>query len=538
MLHSQGEGTSGGSSRNNSEHAVTDPSVSQQLRPDDQRLAILAHQGVQGELPPNSLAALEQAFHTADVVECDIYTAPDSSEIVVIHPESFFLFVDKNGMQNEKPIPIGLDELRAVNVRGHQLVPTLNEVLDVYTSIPGRKAELHIELKGPGTAEAVVPLLRQRVESGELAYEDFLLTGLCYKGDEKSRIEVARELDPEARLVLVVRGGDLESEGFDGWQGVIEKGKELQVEVITAARKFLTPEIVAQLRDAGFEVGCYHSRTSDELEAALALETDVVAADFFCGASVEDYPHVRKNGSPLFAPLQEAGYYHMRDLIWELGWKLESQRDSWPNVDQGPGKVQADAGVLHREDQLIAKLLHEGVESPVHCDLSRVLIPEEFLGDIDRTVFSTTVTFSELLSPGGQLRLRDSLLDDFLDRDVPGVSEATVDFLTGLSVRDFLRIGDGVPQELLREVSQPLDETELSFCETFSRDFAVRTGRLLGMLGFTALNPRHGAKDSYTVAISSPLLDESSWARQGAHEQVQAQLLRSGKMGEVEFLSS
>ena len=44
----------------------------------EQRLKILAHQGVQGQYPSNSLAALEAAFGVADCVEFDVYLTRDA----------------------------------------------------------------------------------------------------------------------------------------------------------------------------------------------------------------------------------------------------------------------------------------------------------------------------------------------------------------------------------------------------------------------------------------------------------------------------
>ena len=514
------------------------------LRPVEHRLAILAHQGVQGEYPPNSLAGIRQACGTADVLELDVYvaeTAAGKQEVVVIHPEGYFLYVDSKGMQNEKPIPASFETLRAVVAKGTPLVPTLNEVLDAYQERVREtqfRTEIHIELKGPGTAGPVLEILKQRMQQGEISYKDFLLTGLCYKNDTTSRIAEARALDPQARLVLVLRGGNLKEEGFNDWADVFATARRLNVEVVTAARKFLTPEAIQNIRDQGFVAGCYHARTSDEIEAAISLGADVVAADYFLSANASDYPHVRTSGSPLFAELSQSGFYILRDWIWELGWDLEKQRESWPRLElatEGTSAETDGAIVVDAQGSVSLKLCtNHGKKSDLVVSASEVTIPEKYLGNSDRK--AGVKTFTDLFSQEAVLRNFVTLAEavgsaSLVKRDMPSIQS----FATALRMEDLAALSQASISAERLSTLPVLEPKEFALVENLAREYLQRLGRVFGMLGFTAINPRHGEKESYVLSADCSISSLSAIFRVGAEEQYAAQLARSGKSGEIRW---
>jgi len=529
---------------------VNDPAILEPLVELKQRLKILAHQGVQGDYPSNSLPALEAAFGVADCVEFDVYLATDAHgrpRIVVIHPEGYFLYVNKDGMENNGALPMTFEQTQSIKVRGQPLIPTLEAVLDSHhklTKERGKSTEIHIELKGPGVAEYLIPMLRQRVASGELQIEDFALTSLCYPGD-RTRLERARELDPEVRLVLVVRGGDFRQDGFDDLDDVIAFAKRIEADTIIGSRRLMDRELVATLRAAGFKVGCYHSRTSDELGATLALDVDYVAADYYLGPKVSDYPGVLPQGVALFGELTQVGFYQLRDWLWELGWHCEGLRSNlalpseYDHVFALGQKIDSAVSFdPNRRQSLLLQLRAEGNLPARIVDFSTIEIPAKFLGATEKALQKNPgelISFDRLLSPEG---LESSLRTTFASvlGLCPNITSVDLERLAAaITLEQAILFSEGRAERLIRELGLDLNPDQLKFIENLSTEFLIKAGRVLGMLSFTALCPRHAPAEEFVTAVDSDLSRESESVRFGAAQQIQAQLLRSGKKGKVVF---
>lgn len=499
-----------------------------------QVLRFIAHQGVQGDYPTNSLPALEAAFGVADCVELDLYVASRSDgkpEIVAIHPEGYFLWVSTTPMQNEKPLPMTFEQTRDLKVLGQPLIPTIDEIVDRYVARcaeTGKRSELHFELKGPGTAEVVLPILQARIARGDLTYADFALTGLSYPGD-RGRLAVARDLDPNVRLVFVARGGDYGVDGFNGLDEAIEFAKGIGADTFTVARRGLPFEDIAKIRDAGFKVGTFHCRTSDEAEAAVSLGAEYVAADLFRGASILSYPGARVGGCPLYRELDSLGFFHTRDWIWEIGWEAERSRAAAVKVQQMPQHPSAeltDLGGLSlgADGETILRWAEKGRVTGEWLDFSAVPVSGKFIqsgtgSDAPaatwRSLLSTDAVVSETQRVVSALGL-----DGALAAFVESLQKSSLDFRTIV---------------LIAEREPNSESAEDCAVHEVTRQVLTRYGRLVGTAAFTALRPRHGERECYTVAIEAPEVEGSRWIRQAAEEQVAAQGLRSGKRCSVLF---
>lgn len=500
-----------------------------------QVVKFIAHQGAQGTYPPNSLPALERAFGVADCVEFDIYVAnrgDGTPEVVTIHPEGYFLYVNSQGMQNEKPLPMTFEETRSHTVAGQPLIPTVDEVLQTYLrrcQETGKRSELHIELKGPGTAEVVLPVLRKYIAEGTLSYEDFALTGLSYPGD-RGRLVTARELDKEVRLVFVARGGDYSLDGFNGLDDALAFASSIRADTFTVARRGLPPADIAKIREAGFMVGTYHCRTSDEAEAANALGAEYVAADDFRGASILSYSRARVMGSPLYDALNTLGFFHTRDWIWELGWEAEKSRakatEASLMMEQAQGTIAKTGGLLLQRDGTNALAVCEkGTPTGAILEFSEVPVSLKFISARPQEGALTT-TWRELLSEAALVESTASLLKEL-------AKPRTVDMLLKRMHATALDFNSVVA---LSELSPELCSEDEGVVVEVCRQTLTRYGRLLGTLGFSSLTPRHGKEAEYQVTIHAPFAETSSWIKLAAQEQVAAQGLRSGKTCGLRFV--
>jgi|GEM_PF-3691810 len=498
-----------------------------------QTLKFLAHQGAQGIFPGNSLAAIERAIGVADCVEFDVYTATRADgkqEVVVIHPEGYFLHVNHAGMKNEAPLPLSYEDCLSQEVHGARLIPTLNQVLDSYVRLSserGKRSEIHIELKGPGTAEAVLPLMQERVKRGEISYQDFALTALCSPGD-RSRILAARALDPQVRVAFVARGGDFAVDGFNGLDDAIEFAKSINADTFIVTRRELNRAIVNKIREAGFLVGCFHCRTSDEAEASISLGADYVAADFFCGASILSYPGAYPVGSPLFERLQALEFYKPRDWIWEIGSECEktSQNITTTKVESHPSLRERPGVVIDESGQIILSSSLKGVPNRDPIDFTLVQINPQYIGALELSVTGASETgpsWGQILNVHNQENLFLALAEK--SGILPPKAVAG-----GISLAEIAR---GPQEGFTSRNLTPLQNEDL---KELARSFLVRQGRLIGVLAFTSLAPRHGTSDEYSIEIVAPLIKQSEWMALGCRQQVEAQGLRSGKRCSIEIL--
>jgi glycerophosphoryl diester phosphodiesterase len=499
-----------------------------------QIVKFIAHQGAQGAYPPNSLPALEQAFGVADCVEFDVYVAMRDNgqpEIVVIHPEGYFLYVNHQGMQNEKPLPMTFEETRAHLVDGKPLIPTLDEVLDAYLrrcDETKKRSELHIELKGPGTAEVVLPILRERIKAATLSYDDFALTGLSYLGD-RGRLVQARQLDEQVRLVFVARGGDYSQDGFAGLDDALAFAKSIRADTFTVARRGLPPADIEKIRREGFMVGTFHCRTSDEAEAASALSAEYVAADDFRGASIASYTGARLSGGPVYHELDQRGFFHTRDWIWEIGWEAEKSRDKAAviSASQLPTRLQSAGGLaLAADGSSHLMVCDRGTPTGAALNFSHVPVSKKFVVGGTAEGAHDHYTWQSLLD---ERMLVESARDLLGALAKPGVVEDMLarSHSTRLDREAIIRFSEISPEQL-----NTSEQVVVEIC----RQVLTRYGRLVGALAFSALTPRHGDQTSYEVAIHAPHIESCFWARTAASEQIAAQGLRSGKACTASFI--
>jgi len=140
---------------------------------------VIAHRGSSARAPENTVSAFRLALSDgADGVELDARLTADNT-VVVMHDDDVSRVTDGVGRISE----MSFEQLRAVRVRGGEVVPTLSEVLSV---VVGR-VDVVVEIKGafggarvvPGdeVARAVVPLLDgvprvlcSSFDSGAVAY--------------------------------------------------------------------------------------------------------------------------------------------------------------------------------------------------------------------------------------------------------------------------------------------------------------------------------------------------------------------------------
>ena len=139
---------------------------------------IIAHRGIHGELPENSLAAIGFALDKGLGVEFDVHMSADG-EIVLLHDTSLNRTTTGNGKVGD----YSYDELQDFSLKdkdGNATdhgIPTLTQILD-YAAESGPNGLINIELKGDHTAKPVCNLVTKYIEEGKIPEEQFLLSSI------------------------------------------------------------------------------------------------------------------------------------------------------------------------------------------------------------------------------------------------------------------------------------------------------------------------------------------------------------------------
>lgn len=134
----------------------------------------IGHRGAKGYAPENTLLSFQKALDLGVAgIELDVHLTADG-EIVVIHDETIDRTTNEKGIVNQ----LSLAAIKKLRIDGEHEIPTLKEVLDLVN----QHCFVNIELKGNGTAGAVVALIEHYVLEKNWQYSDFLLSSFNWNG--------------------------------------------------------------------------------------------------------------------------------------------------------------------------------------------------------------------------------------------------------------------------------------------------------------------------------------------------------------------
>jgi glycerophosphoryl diester phosphodiesterase len=212
----------------------------------------VGHRGASALAPENTLRAFEVAIeHGLDLAELDVHLSRDG-QLVVIHD---------NVLPRPDGRPVGeltAEELERVDVGDGQGVPRLVEVFELARGRLG----LYVELKGPGTGEA----LGRLVQTG--AAEGVEVTGGSFRPEEVGALRgVAPDLP---RSVLF---------GRTGMEEMLRACAELETTYVHPCFRPVDQEMIDRFHAAGLQVMTPHTNEPDEARAFARLGVDVIASD-------------------------------------------------------------------------------------------------------------------------------------------------------------------------------------------------------------------------------------------------------------------
>ena len=213
----------------------------------------VGHRGASALAPENTLLALRLAIsHRLDFAEVDVHLSRDGQ--LVVHHDAHFMGGDR------KRVPIA--ELTAAELgrvsKGHdQGIPRLEEVL----ALAGQRIGVYVELKTPGTAEALGTLLRRMHGVPELicgSYSAALVADLRRFAPEVPRSVLFRRVSPSA---------------------MIEICRAVGARYAHPCARPITPMSIGQVHAAGLQVMTPHTNDPAEAERFYEAGADLIASD-------------------------------------------------------------------------------------------------------------------------------------------------------------------------------------------------------------------------------------------------------------------
>ncbi|ONI45780.1 hypothetical protein AN640_04085 [Candidatus Epulonipiscium fishelsonii] len=223
-----------------------------------------AHRGYKKEYPENTLLSIRKAIVSgANGIEIDVHLSKDG-ELVVIHDEDVNRTFEGIGLVRDYT----LEELKEFKNRderedGDCSIPTLQEVFNI---VKPYKLPILIELKTDmiqyeGIEEAVIQLIKQN---------DYMEHS-AIMGFNWDTIKKCRELDPDVRLGLS------KHDRFN--LDILDKAKEIDIQMLTLNYDILSPDIMVTLRDLGYEINVYTVNRKHDMKKMMDYEVHRIITD-------------------------------------------------------------------------------------------------------------------------------------------------------------------------------------------------------------------------------------------------------------------
>lgn len=214
----------------------------------------IGHRGAKGYASENSLFSFEKAIEMGvDGIELDVHLSLDG-QIIVIHDDTIDRTTNGKGFVNT----LSLQELKTFRINEKQAseleqqIPTLNEVFNLVN----QTCFINIELKGKGTASAVVALIEKYILEKNWKYTNFLVSSFDWNA-----VQEVRFLNENIPIgILTETNLDL----------AFSFAKFMKAEAIHPEFHLLTQDNTAQIQAKGIQVFPW---TVNEYEAIQKIKT-------------------------------------------------------------------------------------------------------------------------------------------------------------------------------------------------------------------------------------------------------------------------
>lgn len=218
----------------------------------------IAHRGARGYEPENTLQAFQKAIQMkADGIELDVHLSSDG-HLIVIHDETIDRTTNGKGFVNN----LSLQKLKDFRIENKHQIPILSEVLDLVN----QQCFINIELKGIGTADAVVALIELYISEKNWSYDSFLVSSFDWE-----YLKQINSLDPKLAIGVLTET-DIES--------AITFAKEIKAKAIHPDFHLLNKENTKQIQEIGFQVFPWTVNEKEDIAKIKTYNVNGIISDF------------------------------------------------------------------------------------------------------------------------------------------------------------------------------------------------------------------------------------------------------------------
>jgi len=213
---------------------------------------IIGHRGARGIEPENTMRSFQKAVELqVDYIECDVHMTKDG-RIVLMHDHTVDRTTNGSGAVNS----FSFDEIRKLDAGKGEMIPTLQELLDLAREI----VKLHIELKDETAVEKTVRL----VEKNGMEEKVFLTSG------NTNTLKRVRELN-----------ASISKEHIFGKppDDAIDRALSVNAKRVSCHISHLTSEFVQKAHENGLHVIAWPPNTVEEAKKAVECGVDLICTD-------------------------------------------------------------------------------------------------------------------------------------------------------------------------------------------------------------------------------------------------------------------
>jgi glycerophosphoryl diester phosphodiesterase len=240
------------------------------------RIVKVAHRGGAGLAPENTLAAfragLEQA---ADALELDVHLSRDG-ELVVIHDPVLARTTNAAGEVGG----LTLAELRQLDASaryfgasvGRQLIPTLQEVIDLAKGRASLQVEIKVRSDG-SRYSGIVPRVVETLRLNGMVDEAVILSF------DFPTLTAVKTLEPRLRTCALISRAYLQSVGKRGPAAVAGEMAALGAAFVGVEKSWLTEPLYKELRSRGLGVGVWTVDDPSDMRRFAAMGVDFITSN-------------------------------------------------------------------------------------------------------------------------------------------------------------------------------------------------------------------------------------------------------------------
>jgi glycerophosphoryl diester phosphodiesterase len=213
---------------------------------------VVGHRGCALLEPENTLRGFRRALALGcDYLETDVRLTRDG-QLVLMHDET----VDRTTNGSGRVADLTFAEIRALDAGQREQVPTLAEALVVVRG----QAQLLCELKGEGTADEAVRVVREAGTEREVVFTTFDL----------SRIRRVKEIDPNLRT-----GAIFTSPPPD----FARQARAVGAEGVGVNYRHQSTGIIAAAHEEGLLIRAWNPDTEGDIQAMIDLRPDGISSN-------------------------------------------------------------------------------------------------------------------------------------------------------------------------------------------------------------------------------------------------------------------